>query len=274
MITAEASLMRRREAMQMLFAGILYGLPVLPAVSAAPGGKAFQETSGAEPLLPLFPLPLVLFPGVQMPLHIFEPRYKEMLRDCVKNNWEFGILLTRGDQFEHIGCTAAITEILRSYSDGRADILVNGRRRFEVSLLNRDKPYLRGRAEFFLEDQPASVDSLDKAPVDPNESKLRLQAVSLHGRLVKIIASLPPDPDAPQEQPQTPDRPAPEPSFDPNTPRLSFQMVNEIPANLDVRQEILELRSERERLAALVRYMERLIEALERRRDQNNPVRV
>jgi hypothetical protein len=51
-------------------------------------------------------------------------------------------------------------------------------------------------------------------------------------------------------------------------------MVNEIPANLDVRQEILELRSERERLAALVRYMERLIEALERRRDQNNPVRV
>ena len=255
--------MRRRDVIRFLAAAggwaqwTRIGGALLPLSVTATQDKPEKNT----PLLPLFPLPLVLFPGVNLPLHIFEPRYKEMIADCLQNHWEFGILLARDERVENIGCTASISEVLRRYPDGRMDILVHGRRRFEVALLNREKSYLRGRPEFFLEDLPSSVDSQDKALVDPNESKLRLEAVRLHGRLMKMLAESPSDPT--QEEPRVPQGSKPEPSFDPNVPRLSFQMMSEFPADLEWKQKLLEIRLERERLVRVIDYLERLIDYIE-----------
>ena len=73
--------------------------------------------------IPLFPLEVVLFPGMPLPLHIFEPRYRIMLARCINEKIEFGIILTLGTELSKIGCTAEIVEKLKEYPDGRVDIL-------------------------------------------------------------------------------------------------------------------------------------------------------
>ncbi len=85
----------------------------------------------SELLLPLFPLDLVLLPGVPLPLHIFEPRYKEMIRECLDQKRPFGIVRAKDESFVNIGCTADIMNVLKTYPDGRMNILVEGQKRFE-----------------------------------------------------------------------------------------------------------------------------------------------
>ncbi len=104
--------------------------------------------------LPLFPLNTVIFPGWPMPLHIFEPRYKEMVRFCVEEQQPFGIvLIEEGDaEFDtaavpyRVGCTVAITQLERT-EDGRLYIMTVGQERFRIHRLKRDKPYLVGEVE-------------------------------------------------------------------------------------------------------------------------------
>ncbi|HTK94779.1 MAG TPA: LON peptidase substrate-binding domain-containing protein, partial [Terriglobales bacterium] len=75
-------------------------------------------------LLPLFPLEVVLFPGIPLPLHIFEPRYKEMIGEALRDRTEFGVV--RVDQqgaVANVGCTATILDVVKQYDDGRMDIL-------------------------------------------------------------------------------------------------------------------------------------------------------
>src|SRR5712691_34302 len=119
-----------------------------------------QDASRAEPLLPLFPLDLVLLPHTNLPLHIFEPRYKQMIGDCLGNGWEFGMLAVQQQSVAAIGCTASITKVLERFPDGRMNILVRGQRRFEISQLNDEKAYLRGGPQFF-DDDPAELPSSD-----------------------------------------------------------------------------------------------------------------
>ena len=71
-----------------------------------------------ELLLPLFPLQVVLFPRVILPLHIFEDRYKQMIGECLEKRWEFGVVLARDNSLENTGCTASISEVVRKYEDG------------------------------------------------------------------------------------------------------------------------------------------------------------
>src|SRR5437764_305485 len=87
---------------------------------------------GVESLLPIFPLPLVLFPTIPLPLHIFEPRYKEMIGECLERNAVFGIIHARQEEMAEIGCTAKILDVIKRYEDGRLDILAQGLRRFEI----------------------------------------------------------------------------------------------------------------------------------------------
>jgi Lon protease-like protein len=91
--------------------------------------------------IPLFPLPLVLFPHAIVPLHIFEPRYKQMIRECVDSESRFGIILAGERGTAKIGCTAEITEITRQFDDGRMDIQVEGRSPFEIESVVEEKPY-------------------------------------------------------------------------------------------------------------------------------------
>src|SRR5690242_12078456 len=94
--------------------------------------------------IPLFPLNVVLLPGETLPLHIFEPRYREMIRSCAADKREFGILLALPKGIVRVGCTAEIVDIPRRYDDGRMDILTIGRSPFRILELCS--------AEWFAED--------------------------------------------------------------------------------------------------------------------------
>src|SRR5262249_28212122 len=134
-----------------------------------------QDASRPEPLLPLFPLDLVLLPHTNLPLHIFEPRYKEMIGDCLRNDSEFGMLVVQDQSVAAMGCTASITKVLDRFPDGRMNILVRGQHRFEISELNDEKSYLRGRPQFFNDD-PAELPSSD----------LLERSMALYGRLKEL----------------------------------------------------------------------------------------
>src|ERR1700686_4541862 len=102
-----------------------------------------------DELLPLFPLQVVLFPRTPLPLHIFEERYKQMIGEVIRGKAEFGVVLAGEKGIVNTGCTASIEKVLKQYPDGRMDLITVGRRRFEIILLNDEKPYLRGAVEFF-----------------------------------------------------------------------------------------------------------------------------
>lgn len=103
----------------------------------------------ADAKLPLFPLGLVLMPGMPLPLHIFEDRYKRMIGECLETGSEFGIVFYQGSSMEKVGCTARIMKVLRRYEDGRMDIITRGERRFEIEDLVQEKPYLEAEVTFF-----------------------------------------------------------------------------------------------------------------------------
>jgi Lon protease-like protein len=82
--------------------------------------------------IPIFPLELVLFPEMILPLHIFEPRYRLMIRRCLDAPSEFGVVLARAGGIAAYGCTAEIAEVTKDYGDGRVDIVTEGRSVFRI----------------------------------------------------------------------------------------------------------------------------------------------
>src|SRR6266403_6089970 len=89
--------------------------------------------------IPLFPLNVVLLPGAELPLHIFEPRYRQMVKDCLEEKSEFGMVLSLDKGVARVGCTAEIVQVAKRYPDGRMDILTIGRAPFRgVELFTAD----------------------------------------------------------------------------------------------------------------------------------------
>ncbi|TWP50293.1 peptidase [Lentzea tibetensis] len=126
--------------------------------------------------LPLFPLGTVLLPGASLPLHIFEPRYRQLTVDlmsgtlsgrrfgvvCIKQGWEVG--LDNVDSMHDIGCSAVLLEA-RRLDDGRYDIVARGERRFRVlDVDSSSAPYLIGKVEW-LEDEPVPEAALEVVPL-------------------------------------------------------------------------------------------------------------
>src|SRR5437879_1617280 len=115
-------------------------------------------------ILPLFPLELVLLPGMPLPLHVFEPRYKEMVHECMRQKSSFGIVRLRGaeegqarqNQLAEVGCTAKIVDLLRTYPDGRLDVIVTGGERFELLALNEERSFVRAEVAFFADEEEES----------------------------------------------------------------------------------------------------------------------
>ena len=107
-------------------------------------------------LLPVFPLPLVQFPGALTPLHIFEPRYRKMLRDVLAGDRTFGIIFQDQAESENATSIGCAVEVIDSnmLADGRSTILCRGTRRFRISEYVTGEPYLRAYVEYF-EDQPS-----------------------------------------------------------------------------------------------------------------------
>ena len=193
------------------------------------------NTSMQELLLPLFPLEVVLFPRADLALHIFEDRYKEMIADCLEHQWEFGVVLMQENSSANIGCTAAISEVVRKYDDGRMDIVVRGTRRFEVLFLDRAKPYLRGAAQFF-EDEGGAVAEGDGR---------RTQAIELYQQVTRLLESEESDALAADDL------------------QLSYRILARLPVDLSFKQSLLEIRSESELLTQVIAYLRKVAARLE-----------
>lgn len=189
--------------------------------------------------IPLFPLHVVVFPGMPLPLHIFEERYKEMAGNAIRDNTEFGIVLAREDGIVNAGCTVAVEKVMQMYADGRMDILTRGRRRFEIVSLNQENACLEAEVAYFDDDDFAA----------PPED-LRLQAVE-HYKALRAFAG------APGGEPDLADR------------QLSFQLAQSLP-DLEFLNALLRLRSEAGRLKELNQYLAAYIprqRAIERMRE-------
>ena len=184
-------------------------------------------------LLPLFPLDLVLLPGVPLPLHVFEPRYKEMIMECLDEKKPFGVVRASSEGVVDIGCTAEIVEVTKRYDDGRMDILTRGAERFEVLQVHEDRPFLQ--AEFTLiDDEPG------QAPSD-----MVREAVRLHAEIVKLAGA---DVDGPEE----------------GADQLSFLLAGSLPLDLDFKQKLLTTLSEPKRLQAVISYLTAVLPGLRR----------
>ena len=184
----------------------------------------------------LFPLPLVLFPHGAVPLHIFEPRYKELVRRCVDSESEFGIVLEQGEGVAKIGCAAQVIEITQEYEDGRMDIAVEGRRIFEVLELFHDKPCLEASARILL-DEP-----------DPKSIAAPAAVMQAYEKCHELLYGSTPDEIDRDEHPS-----------------LAYAIAEDLPLELDDKQALLGLRDENERLARLLPMIQELVPRAETR---------
>jgi Lon protease-like protein len=182
-------------------------------------------------LLPLFPLHVVIFPRTQLPLHIFEERYKEMVASAMRQNSEFGIVLAKDDGIVNAGCTVIVEKVLKNYPDGKMDILTSGRRRFEVVMLDEEKDYLRGEVQYFDDD-----DANEPAPLEAQHAALTQYKKLLESRVLQHLT--------------------PEPNLD--DPQLSFQLAQGLP-DLDFLNTLLRTRSEAQRLRELSEFLSQFV---------------
>lgn len=184
-------------------------------------------------LLPLFPLDLVLLPGVPLPLHVFEPRYKEMIAECLDEKKLFGVVRASSEGVAEIGCTAEILEVTKRYDDGRMDILTRGVERFEVLQVNDERAFLQAEISV-IEDEPG------KSPAQAVE-----RAVQLHAEIVKLAGAEASEPDG-------------------DADNLSFLLAGSLPLDLDFKQKLLTTLSEAKRLEAVIGYLQAVLPGLRR----------
>ena len=136
--------------------------------------------------LPLFLLKTVLFPGMTLPLHIFEERYKLMINRCVEQRAPFGVVLIRsGEEVGapaepyDVGTIASITKLKR-LEDGRINLVASGERRFRIDRLDRSEPYLTGEV--------AILPSKDRhVPETEGESQ---KVAALYGEQFRLVLSV------------------------------------------------------------------------------------
>jgi len=195
-----------------------------------------------ERTLPLFPLNTVLFPGLLLPLHIFEERYKLMIGACLVTDRVFGVSLIRSGQevgepaepFE-VGTFARIVDVER-LPDGRMNLVAIGVQRYRLLKILEQKPFLVGQVEPF------------PRVVEPIESGL---SSTLGERFREYVRELRAG-DAAGEPPQLSDDPE----------ILSFQLAGGLGISARARQELLELESTAERLRRLLVIVQRERETL------------
>jgi Lon protease-like protein len=184
-------------------------------------------------LLPLFPLDLVLFPGASLPLHVFEPRYREMTAECLAQKKAFGVVRVRDEGIAEIGCTADIVAVTKEYPDGRSDILARGGRRFEVMGINQERSFLQAEV-FYLEDEPGTASATDIS-----------QGIEMHREIMALAGAEAEEITAAAAQ-------------------LSFHLAGSLPLDLDFKQTLLGLKSERQRMETMVAYLGTILPRLRR----------
>lgn len=186
--------------------------------------------------LGLFPLGIVLLPTEQIPLHIFEDRYQELIGECLDDEGEFGLVYADDEGLRAIGTRAAVTEVLERFEDGRMNIVVEGRERFRLLELTEGRSYQTGLVEP-VEDEPGEA--------DPGDTE---NALELFHRLVELTGAQ-----------------VAEPRLE--APQLSFELAGRFEFAPELKQRLLQLTSERERMHLLAELLAGAAVAVERERE-------
>ena len=178
--------------------------------------------------LKLFPLNLVALPYKIIPLHIFEERYKKMIKDCIDKKKEFGIIYQNKDTQSKIGCSVSIEKIINTYPDGRMDVVVKGSKIFKVQRQYLKQDLAMGDIVFMPESEP-----LDKNIFNPLLDKYikLLLAVGLKDNLDRHLAKT-----------------------------KTFELLEMIQTSHDFELELLRLNSEEKRLEILNRFFSSILE--------------
>lgn len=182
--------------------------------------------------IPLFPLPVVVFPGQLVPLHIFEPRYQRMLADVRAadergETLPIGMILGQDCEVQgEVGCAMLLARVLDEFDDGRLNIIVRGRRRFRIARIDEHKPYLEAWVEY-----------VDDA-AEPTDPVLLAEAVAALEDLVKQL----------EEGTRT--------RAEVGDLQTAFQIAQGL--DLGIRQQLLEMTTENGRLHALCEYFAQL----------------
>ncbi len=186
--------------------------------------------------LGLFPLGIVLLPTEQIPLHIFEDRYQELIGECLEQEREFGLVYADEEGLREIGTRAAVTEVLDHFDDGRLNIVVEGRDRFRLVELTSGRSFQTGLVEL-VDEEPD--------PPDPDDAS---RALELFRRLVDLTGA---EVEAPP----------------PDTVQLSFELAGRFEFAPELKQRLLQLMSERERVKLLAELLNAAASAVEREKD-------
>ena len=226
---------RPRKSYPTTIAGAHFFYPCRSDVQFAHVSEASDKIRGITDL-PVFPLPVVLFPGVPLPLHIFEPRYRQMLKDIRLTNNLFCVAYFDPSSTElevppagHIGCVAEVTET-QTLPDGRSNILTLGLIRYRIeSYIERGDPYLVARVGYFEDDEQ------DQSSL-ANPAK---EVADTFTRIAQAVRTLN------DERSNLPDISNTEPQ------RLSFLVAAAMEIDAEVKQELLELTSTSTRLERL-----------------------
>lgn len=191
--------------------------------------------------IPLFPLEVVLFPGMPLPLHIFEPRYRIMLARCINEKIEFGVILATGTELAKIGCTAEIVEKLKEYPDGRVDILCEGRALFRLIEALAEREYQEAIADYLPEDILAQDSEQEVRLIE----RFQVCHALVFGQPWVV-------------------------SSRDTELSLAFQMAARLPLELEVKQNLLEIREENARQAFLLLRINDLLPQLAQRQRLRN----
>lgn len=193
--------------------------------------------------LPLFPLSLVLYPGEQLSLHIFEERYKDLTAYCLDHDVPFGIVRVEEEEWADVGTTARIEQVAKRYEDGRMDIVVQGEERFRIQEVHEQFSYYTADVTL-LEDEVSTVDLELKERVITQHMKL----LELAGRTVR-------------------------PDLYENVDRLSFVLAQNGALDGAQKQELLEYTSENERIRYLIHHFESVIPRIEQQEGVQRRIR-
>ena len=189
--------------------------------------------------LGLFPLGIVLLPTEQIPLHIFEERYQELIAECLDLELEFGLVFADDEGLRDVGTRALVTEVLDRFDDGRLNIVVEGGERFRLLQLTEGRSFQTGLVE------PVE-DVVDAA--DPEDAD---HALKLFHRLVELTGAEVDEPSLAAEQ-------------------LSFELAGRFEFAPELKQKLLQLTSERQRMHLLAEILAGAAVAVERERDIAN----
>lgn len=174
--------------------------------------------------LPLFLLPMSALPGEEVPLHVFEPRYRALVAHCLDTGEPFGVLLTDDEGTREVGCAVAIEQVTHRHEDGRLEIVTRGTRRFRLDGEIEESEY-----------PAAPVTWLHDEPIDPHDEDDDEDALALFSELAERVTGS-----------------VPELGDDGDT---SFRIAARVAFGGPAKQGLLELRSESKRLALLERLL-------------------